>query len=113
MAAQFLCFPAEGFAKLSVLCLYKRIFLGKYFELIVKVLIAVVVIWTIGFFVAMFRRFELLSPDFATDLEVYCLPFDLHWNGNSTGCANTIPMFEAITVTDVLTDGKTMLTRMD
>ena len=43
-------FPALGFAKLSILSLYRRIFRGKYFNIITWALIALASIWTIVFF---------------------------------------------------------------
>lgn len=41
---------ALGFIKLSILFFYRRIFRGRAFELLNWILIALVVLWTLGFF---------------------------------------------------------------
>lgn len=44
-------FPlALGFIKLSVLLFYRRIFRGRVFDILNWILIALVVLWTLGFF---------------------------------------------------------------
>lgn len=41
---------ALGLIKLSVLCFYRRIFRGRVFNILNWILIALVVLWTLGFF---------------------------------------------------------------
>ncbi|KAJ8070660.1 hypothetical protein OCU04_001031 [Sclerotinia nivalis] len=90
--AQFLSVPAAGFNKLSVLFLYRRIFIGKVFSAITICMIVIVSIWNVSFFLA-----NLLD----------CIPINLNWRpavGTSGFCINILTMFWAILISDILTD---------
>lgn len=86
------CF-AFGTAKLSVLFFYRRIFRGEIFNILSIGMIVVVVIWTLGFFFAILFRcgtqfWALWAP----------LKFLL------ANCYSSTPMFQAFSISDVITD---------
>lgn len=86
------CF-AFGAAKLSVLFFYRRIFRGKLFEVLSMIMIVIVCIWTFGFFFAILFRcgtqfWALWAP----------LKYLL------ANCYSSTPMFQAFSITDVITD---------
>lgn len=68
---------AFGFAKLSMLFFYRSIFRGTVFNIISWAMIAIVILWTIGFFGAVLfqcgARVHLLWGSGAKILE-YCAP---------------------------------------
>ncbi|KAI3323419.1 hypothetical protein HD806DRAFT_85811 [Xylariaceae sp. AK1471] len=85
---------AFGLAKLSVLYLYRRIFVTPLFNLLSMTLIILIGIWTIGFFFAYVfscgTRFWANWAPLAIFLE---------------NCFDTTPYFYALAISDVLTDG--------
>ncbi|KAI8965299.1 hypothetical protein F5Y11DRAFT_313576 [Daldinia sp. FL1419] len=86
------CF-AFGTAKLSVLFFYRRIFCGNVFHILSMAMIIIVVIWTFGFFLAILFRcgtqfWALWAP----------LKFLL------ANCYASTPMFQAFSISDVITD---------
>ena len=91
--AQQLCSTLVfGFTKLSVLLFYKRVFRGNTFNAAVWTMIAIVVVWTVAFFLA-----NVLQ----------CYPIWINWNASGAQadqCINTNMMYKAQAWTDVLTD---------
>ncbi|OTB01691.1 hypothetical protein M426DRAFT_14305 [Hypoxylon sp. CI-4A] len=86
------CF-AFGTAKLSVLFFYRRIFYGRVFNTISIIGVAIIVVWTLGFFFAILFRcgtqfWALWAP----------LKFLL------ANCYPSTPMFQAFSISDVITD---------
>ncbi|KAI1076112.1 hypothetical protein F5B20DRAFT_594319 [Whalleya microplaca] len=86
------CF-AFGAAKLSVLFFYRRVFCGHVFNMLSWAMIAIVVVWTFGFFFAILFRcgtrfWALWAP----------LKFLL------ANCYASTPMFQAFSISDVITD---------
>lgn len=84
---------AFGAVKLSVLYFYRRIFIGRTFNVVSFTMITIVVVWSLGFFFAILFRcgtqfWALWAP------LVYLLQ----------NCYNSTPMFLAFTISDVITD---------
>ncbi|KAI9666608.1 MAG: hypothetical protein M1821_004544 [Bathelium mastoideum] len=84
---------AFGTAKLSVIFFYRRIFTGKVFNVISISMVAIVCVWTLGFFFAILFRcgthfWALWAP------LIYLLQ----------NCYLSTPMFQAFTISDVITD---------
>ncbi|KAI1862665.1 hypothetical protein JX265_006964 [Neoarthrinium moseri] len=89
---QFICIPALGLTKLSVLFFYKRIFAPKPFQTMTWVMAGLVIAWNISFFFA-----NLLD----------CLPFELNWRqqaGVSGKCIDIIQVFWAVSISNILLD---------
>ncbi|KAL8931005.1 MAG: hypothetical protein Q9208_000107 [Pyrenodesmia sp. 3 TL-2023] len=91
-AVQLLSVGALTFTKISITLFYRRIFRGKLFDVLVRVLSAVIVGWGIAFF-------------FATLFE--CVPVSLVWKtfyGEPRSCYVYFPMFIATAVTNMVID---------
>ncbi|KAI2628677.1 hypothetical protein GGR54DRAFT_628507 [Hypoxylon sp. NC1633] len=86
------CF-AFGTAKLSVLFFYRRIFLGKVFSILSMILITFVLIWTFGFFFAILFRC-------GTNFRALWSPLKYIM----ANCHAGTPMFQAFSISDVITD---------
>lgn len=89
-AGQLSQIVAVGPAKLAVLCFYRRIFVGKWFDIVSWTLIGLVSAWSIGYF-------------FANLLE--CLPISQSWasapgQGNPK-CIDALPMYFSQVYSDV------------
>ncbi|APA08412.1 hypothetical protein sscle_03g031820 [Sclerotinia sclerotiorum 1980 UF-70] len=108
--SQLLIIPALGALKLSVVMLYRRIFVGKTFNTISIIVCIVIVAWTISFFFATvfecgrdlgllwhsLKTFKMdcgkykyiqlghAASDVATDLIVLALPLPVIWNLHMT-----------------------------
>ncbi|KAF1815936.1 hypothetical protein P152DRAFT_411238 [Eremomyces bilateralis CBS 781.70] len=82
-----------GICKLSVLFLYRRIFVTKPFQTVVDVMIGVVLVWALGFLVA--------------DL-CQCIPISVIWTKfeyeYANYCVDVVSFYWAISVTDAVTD---------
>ncbi|TVY83828.1 hypothetical protein LSUE1_G001333 [Lachnellula suecica] len=92
---------AFGTAKLSVIFFYRRIFRGSVFNALTIAMAVIVSIWTVGFFFAILFRcgtkfWALWAP----------LKFLL------TNCYSSTPMFQAFTISDVITDVMILLIPM-
>ena len=83
---------ALGLIKLSVLCFYRRIFRGRVFDIINWTLIALVVLWTLGFFLV--QVFDCRTH------------FSTNWGTlrQLQKCLDTFSQFLAYTVSDVIID---------
>ena len=71
---QYLSVLGFGFTKISVLLLYKRIFVQRIFQIIVLIVGAFVVIWTVGFFFANFCTLVLSLLRLPTDVPQSIVP---------------------------------------
>ena len=78
------------FIKLSILFLYRRIFRGPVFDICTKVMIGIVIAWTISFFFAFLLQ--------CVPVTTSTLP------GPGEHCINLSPVTYALGVTGVLTD---------
>ncbi|KAI1815144.1 hypothetical protein GGS20DRAFT_545146 [Poronia punctata] len=88
----FLAIPALGFTKLSVLFLYKRIFISRSFVIVSWTAIAFIIGWTITLFLI-----NILD----------CIPIELNWHayaGVSGKCLNIEHIFWVVNITDIITD---------
>lgn len=56
---QWLVVLAPGLTKMSVLLLYRRIFLGKVFRITTWILLVSSSVWTIGFFFGNICKFQI------------------------------------------------------
>ncbi|KAI0802500.1 hypothetical protein GGR55DRAFT_700984 [Xylaria sp. FL0064] len=84
---------AFGFAKLSILYFYRRIFYTRTFKIVTSVMIVVVGIWAVGFFFAYLFRcgtnfWALWAP----------LKFLIEY------CYDSKPLFYTLAISDVITD---------
>lgn len=77
-----------------MLFFYRRIFRGKAFDIITSTLIGFVIVWILSFFFAILFRCGTNFWSLWAPLE-YLI----------ANCYNIAPVFEAFTVTDVITDG--------
>ncbi|MCJ1345873.1 hypothetical protein MMC31_004082 [Peltigera leucophlebia] len=94
-ALELLVWPCVGLNKISVLLLYKRIFVNKGFQIMVWCSIGIVTAWTVAF------TFALLFS---------CMPISSHWDPTiAFTCVNEISLFTAALSTDVITDGLILL----
>lgn len=83
---------ALGLIKLSVLCFYRRIFRGRVFDVMNWILIALVVLWTLGFFLV--QVFDCRTH------------FSTNWGTlrQLQKCLNTFNQLLAYTISDVIMD---------
>ena len=85
--------PTLGCIKLSLVMWYRKIFIGKKFNVASWIVGAIVVAWTVGFF---------FPTVFA------CHPISVIYNGTIeqlfSECIDTITLLETFAVTDVMTD---------
>ncbi|KAF4628590.1 hypothetical protein G7Y89_g9560 [Cudoniella acicularis] len=86
------------FIKLSILFLYRRIFQGKIFDAVTKILIGFVIVWTITFFLAFLLQ---------------CVPVTIaEIPGTNNHCINLTPVTEAFGVSGTITDFMILLIPM-
>ncbi|KAI0183633.1 hypothetical protein EV127DRAFT_516821 [Xylaria flabelliformis] len=88
----FVSIPSLGLTKLSVLFLYKRIFVSRTFIIVAWAVISLVIAWTISLFFV-----NLLD----------CVPIELNWHdyaGASGKCIDIAKIFWVVNITDILTD---------
>ncbi|KAI0841504.1 hypothetical protein F5Y06DRAFT_259662 [Hypoxylon sp. FL0890] len=89
-ALEILTWPAVGMTKISVLLMYKRIFMTPKFRIMVWILIGLSIAWTITF------TFALMFS---------CSPISSHWDYElSFTCVNLVALFTTALATDVATD---------
>jgi len=86
----FMTTPATGFAKLSILFFYKRIFTDRKFQLACWVMIGLITAWIIAlFFLNLFD----------------CTPLAANWAPGVTGrCINIPQSFWAMVLSDIISD---------
>ena len=85
---------AIGPTKIAILVFYRRIFVGRAFNIITYIMIGIMIAWTVAFLFA--NMFE-------------CWPIEESWKnapglGTNTHCIATIPMYMAQVYTDVIMD---------
>ncbi|KAF4628350.1 hypothetical protein G7Y89_g9801 [Cudoniella acicularis] len=89
-ALELLTWPAVGMTKISVLLMYKRIFVTPRFKTIAWILVGLVIAWTIAF------TFALMFS---------CTPIASQWDFNlQFTCVNQETLFTTALATDVATD---------
>ncbi|KAI4178411.1 MAG: hypothetical protein LQ346_007459 [Caloplaca aetnensis] len=89
---QFLSVLGFGFTKLSVILLYRRIFVSRTFRIVTWIVEGLVYAWTMGFFFL-----NLLD----------CLPISINWRsraGDPTHCVDVYALFVSMSVSDVILD---------
>ena len=85
--------PALGLVKISILFFYRRIFCGRFFNIICWTLIAIVIAWALAFFLTtVFNCGSLFSANWNTigQLRLKCL--------------NTFKQLLALSISDVVVD---------
>ena len=83
-----------GAIKLSVLFFYRRIFRGKWFDIATKSMIAIVTIWTFGFFFTIMFECRLKFWAFWSTLDNLL-----------TYCVDDVLFQKVLSISDVITDG--------
>jgi hypothetical protein len=83
---------ALGFIKLSILFFYRRIFRGKYFDVLSWTLIVLVILWTLGFLLV--QIFDCKGH------------FQTNWGllADLEKCINTFRQLLAYSISDVIID---------
>ena len=92
-AFNLLQMPAFGAAKLSVVFFYRRIFRGMVFDICSKVVIGIIIVWTVAFF------FTILFQCQGNFWALWSTLFDF-----LTHCMSDLTYLEANSISDVVTD---------
>ena len=84
---------AFGIIKLSVLFVYRRIFRGKTFDIVSKVMLGILTVWTIGYFFASVFVCKTAFWAIWGNLEQYL-----------AHCGQTTSLPESLAISDVILD---------